>query len=125
MKHKGTLLKQHLLWPDGQPSRDVTAFSAINFSVLSRGYVGGEGGGGGGLNRTFMVVCYQCKIIAWNGDLQGNIILKIYRKIPIISPGLKFVPKAFLLRLFWGELICGGAYKLLSEGILHFKMAWA
>ena len=34
----------------------------------------------------------------------------VYRKIPIISPGLIFVQKAFLLGLFSGELIFGGAY---------------
>ena len=33
-----------------------------------------------------------------------------YRKIPIISPGLIVVQKAFLLGLFLGELIFGGAY---------------
>ena len=33
-----------------------------------------------------------------------------YHKIPIISPGLIFVQKAFLLGLFLGELIFGGAY---------------
>ena len=33
-----------------------------------------------------------------------------YRKIPIISPGLIIVQKAFLLGLFLGELIFGGAY---------------
>ena len=33
-----------------------------------------------------------------------------YRKIPIISPGLIFVQKAFFLGLFSGELIFGGAY---------------
>ena len=32
----------------------------------------------------------------------------VYRKIPIISPGLIFVQKAFLLGLFLGELIFGG-----------------
>ena len=32
-----------------------------------------------------------------------------YRKIPIISPGHIFVQKAFLLGLFSGELIFGGA----------------
>ena len=36
-------------------------------------------------------------------------ILIIYRKIPIISPRLIFVQKAFLLGLFSGELIFGGA----------------
>ena len=34
---------------------------------------------------------------------------KEYRKIPIISPGLIFVPKAVLLGLFSGQLIFGGA----------------
>ena len=34
----------------------------------------------------------------------------MYRKIPIISPGFIFLQKAFLLGLFWGELIFGGAY---------------
>ena len=33
-----------------------------------------------------------------------------YRKIPIISPGLMFVQKAFLLGLLSGELILGGVY---------------
>ena len=36
--------------------------------------------------------------------------LSNYRKIPIISPGLIFVQKAFLLVLFSGEPIFGGAY---------------
>ena len=36
--------------------------------------------------------------------------LLIYYKIPIISPGLIFGQKAFLLGLFLGELIFGGAY---------------
>ena len=35
---------------------------------------------------------------------------KVYREIPIISPGLIFVQKPFLLGLFSGELIFGGAY---------------
>ena len=34
----------------------------------------------------------------------------IYSKISIISPGLIFVQKAFLMGLFSGELIFGGAY---------------
>ena len=33
-----------------------------------------------------------------------------YCKIPTIRPGLIFVQKAFLLGLFSGELIFGGAY---------------
>ena len=36
-------------------------------------------------------------------------INETYRKFPIISPGLIFVQKAFLLGLFSGELIFGGA----------------
>ena len=47
-----------------------------------------------------------------------------YRKIPIISSGLIFVQRAFLLGLF-----SGGAYQfrrgLLSEGTLRFKMGLA
>ena len=34
----------------------------------------------------------------------------VYRKSPITGPGLIFVQKAFLLGLFSGELIFGGAY---------------
>ena len=37
-----------------------------------------------------------------------------YRKIPIISPGLIFVQKAFLLGLFSGELI----FDFFSEGLV-------
>ena len=36
-------------------------------------------------------------------------INETYRKFPIISPGLIFAQKAFLLGLFSGELIFGGA----------------
>ena len=35
--------------------------------------------------------------------------LLVYHKIPIINPELKFVQKAFLVGLFPGELIFGGA----------------
>ena len=35
---------------------------------------------------------------------------KKYHKIPIISPGLIFVQKAFLVGLYLGQLIFGGAY---------------
>ena len=38
------------------------------------------------------------------------VLITKYRKIPIISPGLIFVQKAFLLGLFSGELIFRGAY---------------
>ena len=44
----------------------------------------------------------------------------VYRKIPIISPGLIFVQKAFLLGLFSGELIFGGTY--YWKEFLCFKM---
>ena len=43
--------------------------------------------------------------------------LDIYRKIPIISPGLIFVQKAFLLGLFSRELIFGGAYYWTKFGV--------
>ena len=36
--------------------------------------------------------------------------LKRYHKIPILNPGLIFVQNAFLVGLFLGELIFGGAY---------------
>ena len=39
----------------------------------------------------------------------SNAGLKIYRKIPIISPELIFVQKALLLGLISGELVLGGA----------------
>ena len=46
----------------------------------------------------------------------------VYRKISIISPGLMFVQKAFLVGLFSVELISEG---LLLEGILRLKIGWA
>ena len=52
----------------------------------------------------------------------------MYRKIPIINPGLIFVQKTFALGLFSGERIFGGAYfrrGLLLDGILCFKMGLA
>ena len=42
--------------------------------------------------------------------LKGRHLQLIYRKIPMISPGLIFVQKAFLVGLFSGELVFGGAY---------------
>ena len=39
-----------------------------------------------------------------------RVTFSIYRKIPIISPRLIFVQKPFLLGVFSGELIFGGAY---------------
>ena len=46
----------------------------------------------------------------------------VYRKIPIISPGLIFVQKAFLLGLFLGDLIFGGAYYMCIGRNFTFKM---
>ena len=40
----------------------------------------------------------------------GALPIMDYRKIPIISPGLIFVQKAFLLGLFSGEFIFIGSY---------------
>ena len=40
----------------------------------------------------------------------STICLCIHHKIPIISPGLIFVQKAFLMGLFSGELNFGGTY---------------
>ena len=46
----------------------------------------------------------------WMNNKQHQFIsVSKYRKIPIISPGLIFVQKAFLLGLFSGELIFGRA----------------
>ena len=47
-----------------------------------------------------------------------------YRKIPIISPGLIFVQKAFLLSLFSGELIFGGAYIYYWVEFCVSKWVW-
>ena len=49
----------------------------------------------------------------WQFTFQGDILCEavfIYRKIPIISPGLMFVQKAVLLGLLSVEPIFGGAY---------------
>ena len=45
-----------------------------------------------------------------NLEVLGFLSSSNYRKIPIISPGLIFFQKAFLLGLFSGELIFGRAY---------------
>ena len=50
-------------------------------------------------------------------------VIYTYHKIPIISPGLIFVQKAFLMGLFSGRLNFGGALLLVEN--LHFKMGWA
>ena len=47
----------------------------------------------------------------------------IYCKIPIISPGLIFVQKAFLLGLFSGELIFGGVNYYRKEFCIS-KWVW-
>ena len=52
------------------------------------------------------------------GDVRILVMLYVltrYRKIPIISPGLIFVQKAFLVGLFSGELIFGGAQYYWKE----------
>ena len=46
----------------------------------------------------------------WYGLLRYQVNELVYRKIPLISPGLLFVQKAFLVSLFLGELSFGGAY---------------
>ena len=43
-------------------------------------------------------------------NINNKFVISKYRKIPIISPGLIFVQKAFLLGLFSGKLLFGGAY---------------
>ena len=40
--------------------------------------------------------------------LRARILFRAYRKIPIISPGLIFVQKTFLLGLFRGSLFLEG-----------------
>ena len=45
-----------------------------------------------------------------SSGIENTFRVLIYRKIPIISPGLIFVQKAFLLGLLSGELNFGGAY---------------
>ena len=50
-----------------------------------------------------------------------SVCMFTYRKIPIISPGLIFVRNAFLVGLFSGELIFGGAY--YWKEILRLKMS--
>ena len=59
-------------------------------------------------------------LISWQNNLGQK---RTYRKIPIISPGLIFVQKAF-----FAGLIFGAAYfrrGLLLAEILRFKMGWA
>ena len=45
-----------------------------------------------------------------------------YRKISVISPGIIFIQKAFLLGLFLGELIFGGAYYWKEFCVSKMKM---
>ena len=63
-------------------------------------------------------------ILSSTTDLSLEESLFGYRKIPMISPGLIFVQKAFLLGLFSGDLTFGGV-RALSERILRFKMGLA
>ena len=46
-----------------------------------------------------------------------NSMYATYRKIPIISPGLIFVQRAFLVDLFSGELIFGGKNFAIQNGL--------
>ena len=46
-----------------------------------------------------------------------------YRKIPIISPGLIFVQKAFVLGSFSGELVIGRNFAFQSGFALSIKTA--
>ena len=46
-----------------------------------------------------------------------------YRKIPAISPGLMFVPKAFLVDLFSEGLIIGGNFGFQNALDLTIKTA--
>ena len=48
-------------------------------------------------------------LASWDSQL-CYVVFVSYRKIPIISPGLILVQRAFWLGLFSGELIFGGAY---------------
>ena len=58
------------------------------------------------LSTKFNSLCVSLK---GNCHKEFAVFRSTYRKIPIISPGLIFVQKAFLLGLFSGELIFGGA----------------
>ena len=64
-------------------------------------------GGGGGM-RKFAVFLRKCPK-TFGQDCIFSVIMylevHVYRKIPIVSPGIIIVPKASLLYLFSGELI--------------------
>ena len=72
------------------------------------------GGGGGGLN-------WVRKYGASNLTLDRQLLE--YRKIPIISPGLIFVQKAFLLGLFSEGLIIGRNFAFRNGLGLTIKTA--
>ena len=68
------------------------------------------------------VINYNYLFHAQNAHIRPRRNKVKYCKIPIISPGLIFVQKAF-----FAGLIFGRAYfrrGLLLEGILRFKMGW-
>ena len=73
-----------------------------------------RGWGGGGLN-------WVRKYGASNLTLDRQLLE--YRKIPIISPGLIFVQKAFLLGLFSEELIIGRNFAFRNGLGLTIKTA--
>ena len=51
------------------------------------------------------------------------IIVALYRKIPIISPGLIFVQKAFWLGLFSKGLVIGRNFAFQNGFVLSIKTA--
>ena len=56
----------------------------------------------------YCLFMFQCRSGFWVYGIQGTYKLVIlYRKILIISPGLLFVQKAFLLGLFSEGLVIG------------------
>ena len=58
---------------------------------------------------------FEWKLQTWTEHMMAQFKVEMnYRKIPIISPGLIFIQKAFLLGFFLGELIFGGAYYWLE-----------
>ena len=64
-------------------------------------------------NLSCLTILYfrtESSLLSWDGWLGEGWDYTLYRKRPIINPGLIFVQKAFLLGLFSGDLIFGGAY---------------
>ena len=71
-----------------------------------------------------VVICNPVSLSSLKSTMHVlDFVLLIYRKIPIIIPGLIFFRNAFLVDLFLGEAYFQRVLSL--EGILHFKMGWA